>query len=67
MLDEAQREAEARGEVWWLSEILRLQAVADRRFGTGSEEARLLDAAEQLATVQGAQLVLSRIAAIRGA
>jgi DNA-binding SARP family transcriptional activator len=65
LLDAARREAESRHEVWWLSEILRLQAVADRSFGTGSEASRLLDAAERLAVVQGAQLVLTRIAATR--
>jgi hypothetical protein len=64
-LDAAQREAETRGEMFWISEILRLQAVADRRFGGGHLVAKLLDEAERLATSQGALLVLPRIAATR--
>jgi hypothetical protein len=65
VLAEARREAEARHEVWWLAETIRLQALADRRFGDGSRAADLLDAAEQLATRQGALLLLPRIAASR--
>ncbi len=65
LLDDAAREARSRGEVWWLSEILRLRAVADRRFGNGELATKLLDEAEQLATAHGARLVLDRIAATR--
>jgi DNA-binding SARP family transcriptional activator len=64
-LDQARREGEARGEVWWLAETIRLQALADRRFGDGSKAAGLLDEAEALARKQGAQLILSRIDAVR--
>ena len=66
-LDDALREARSRGEVWWLSEILRLRAVADRRFGGGELATKLLDDAEELATVHGARLVLDRIDATRSA
>ncbi len=65
LLAEARREAEARHEVWWLSETIRLQALADRRFGDGSQAVALLDEAEQLATRQGARVILPRIAASR--
>ena len=59
------RLSEYRGEVWWLSETLRLQALADRRFGDGSRADALLDEAEALARKQGAQLIVARIAASR--
>lgn len=65
LLDEAQREAEARGEVWWLSEILRLKAVANHRLGDGELASKLLDEAQQVATAHGARLIQSRIAATR--
>jgi hypothetical protein len=61
----ARHEGESRGEVWWLPETIRLQAVADRMFGDGSQAEALLDEAEALATVQGALVVLPRIAASR--
>jgi hypothetical protein len=51
--------------VWWLSEIVRLQAEADRALGDGSRAVALLDEAEQIATDQGALLVLDRIVASR--
>jgi DNA-binding SARP family transcriptional activator len=65
LLDQSRREAEARGEVWWLAETIRLQAEADLRFGDGSLAAALMDEAEELARNQGALLVLPRIAAMR--
>ncbi|MBI5089691.1 MAG: hypothetical protein HZB15_12780 [Actinobacteria bacterium] len=65
LLDVARRESEARGEVFWLSEIVRLQAVADRRFGDGQRTNALLDEAEQVASTQGCLLVLERIQQMR--
>jgi DNA-binding SARP family transcriptional activator len=65
LLDQSRREAESRGEVWWLAETIRLRAEADLRFGDGSLAAGLMDEAEELATSQGALLVLPRIAAMR--
>jgi DNA-binding SARP family transcriptional activator len=65
LLDQARREAESRGEVWWLSETLRLRAEADLRFGDGSRADELFEAAETLASAQGARLVLTRIGATR--
>jgi predicted ATPase len=65
LLDQARHEAESRGEVWWLAEIGRLRAEADLRFGDGDHANTLLEEAEQLATVQGARLILPRISAMR--
>jgi len=65
VLAQARREGESRGEVWWLAETVRLQALADRAFGDGSQADAWLDAAETLATHQGARIVLPRIAANR--
>lgn len=65
LLQVARAESEARSECWWLAEIIRLQAVADRRFGDGSRADALLDEAERVATEQGAALLLPRIAATR--
>ena len=65
VLAAARREGEGRGEVWWLAETIRLQALADRRFGTGEQAPVLLDEAEALAARQGAGLLLARIAATR--
>lgn len=67
VLAEARREAEQRGELWWLSETIRLQAEADARFGDGDRVAALLDEAESLARRQGARTVLDRIARSREA
>ena len=64
-LAEARREGESRGELWWMPETIRLQALADRRFGGGAAAADLLDEAEALATRLGAGIVLPRIAASR--
>jgi hypothetical protein len=65
LLDQARQEAVQRGETWWLSETLRLSAVADVQFGDGARAAALLDEAEELATMQGARLIRPRIAASR--
>jgi DNA-binding SARP family transcriptional activator len=65
LLEQARSEALARGEVWWLSETVRLQAEADRRWGDGSRAAALLDEAETLAREHGAQLVLARLGTTR--
>lgn len=65
LLERARAEGNSRGEVWWLSETIRLQAEADQRFGDGSRAVDLLDEAESLASTQGAQLILPRIAASR--
>ncbi len=65
LLDQAREEAESRGEVWWLAEIVRLRAEADLRFGDGDQASTLLDEAEELATEQGAVLILPRISALR--
>lgn len=58
----ARAEAEARHEVFWLAETIRLQAFADRAFAGGSRAERLLAEARALATEQGAELVLARLA-----
>jgi DNA-binding SARP family transcriptional activator len=65
LLDQSRREAESRGEVWWLAETIRLRAEADLRFGDGTLAADLMDEAEAMASSQGALLVLPRIAAMR--
>ena len=67
VLAAARAECEQRGEVWWLSEIVRLQAEADRRFAGGERTNALLDEAERIATDQAALLVLDRIARSRAA
>jgi DNA-binding SARP family transcriptional activator len=64
-LAESRREGESRGELWWMPETIRLQALADRRFAGGAATADLLDEAETLATRLGAGIVLPRIAASR--
>jgi hypothetical protein len=51
----------ARGEVWRLSETVRLQAEVDRRWGDGTGAPALLDEAETLAREHGARLVLDRL------
>jgi DNA-binding SARP family transcriptional activator len=61
LLEQARSEALARGEVWWLSETVRLQAEADRRWGDGTRAPALLDEAETLAREHGARLVLDRL------
>jgi DNA-binding SARP family transcriptional activator len=61
----ARREGESRGELWWMPETIRLQALAERRFGDETRVAALLDEAEALATRLGAGIVLPRIAASR--
>jgi hypothetical protein len=65
LLERARAEALARNEVWWLAETLRLSAVADLRFAGGRRAGAWLEEAEQLATAQGATLLLPRIAASR--
>jgi hypothetical protein len=65
LLAQAREECETRGEVWWLSEIVRLQGEADRRLADGTRAAAFLDEAERIATEQGALLVLDRIVASR--
>jgi DNA-binding SARP family transcriptional activator len=65
LLDAARAEAEARGEVWWLAETIRLRAEVARRAGEPARAAALLDEAEALATTQGAGVVLARISAGR--
>ncbi len=62
LLEQARREALDRGEVWWLPEILRLQAVADQRFADGRRSADLLREAAELATAQGNLLLARRVA-----
>ena len=64
-LAQARLEGESRGELWWMPETIRLQALAERRFGDGARSAALLDEAEALATRVGAGVVLPRIAASR--
>jgi hypothetical protein len=61
LLEVARHECESRGEVFWLSEIVRLQAEADVRFCGGHRAAALLDDAERIARAQGCRLVLDRI------
>jgi hypothetical protein len=64
-LAQARREGESRGELWWMPETIRLQALAERRFGDRARAAALLDEAESLASRLGAGIVLPRIAASR--
>ena len=61
VLTRARVEAETRGEVWWLGEILRLLAACDRTFGDGTRADALLQQALQLVTEQGAHLLRARI------
>lgn len=67
MVQRARHEAESRGEVWWLAEIARLQAVAAARFGDASNVPALLDEAERIAAGQGAHLLRARAAETRAA
>jgi hypothetical protein len=64
-LAQARREGESRGELWWIPETIRLQGLAERRFGDEARATALLDEAEAVATRLGAGLVLPRIAASR--
>ena len=48
-----------------MPETIRLQALAERRFGDEARATALLDEAEALATRLGAGIVLPRIAASR--
>jgi hypothetical protein len=64
-LAQARQEGESRGELWWMPETIRLQALADRHFGGGQSAVVLLDEAQALATRLGAGIVLPRIAASR--
>jgi DNA-binding SARP family transcriptional activator len=61
----SREEAERSGEVWWLSETIRLQALIERRFGDPSRFEPLLDEAEAIARDHGAAGVLERIVATR--
>lgn len=54
--------ATGRGEVWWLAEITRLQALADATLGDGTRVLTLLDEAATIAGSQGAALLSARIA-----
>jgi hypothetical protein len=65
LLETAAAEARSRGERWWLAETMRLQALADRRFGDGRRADDLLAEAEELARRQGATLLVQRLAARR--
>ena len=67
LLETADAEARSRGERWWLAETMRLQALADRRFGDGRRADDLLAEAEALARRQGATLLVERLAAQREA
>lgn len=67
LLASAEERARSRGEVFWLAEVLRLRAVADRRFADGSRAAELLDEAESLASRQGANLLVERTLPSRAA
>lgn len=67
LLDTARTEAEGRGEVWWLSEIVRLRAAAERAFGDPARAELLLDEAAVIAAEQGAGVVEQRIVADRAA
>ena len=57
--------ASRRGEIWWIAETMRLQALADRAVRRRAQAVAWLDAAEALATRLGAGIVLPRIAASR--
>ncbi len=67
VLAEARSEGERRGEVWWLAETIRLQALADLHLGDGSRAIALLDEAAELAERQGVRLISARIEATRTA
>ncbi len=63
----AREEAERSGEVWWLAETLRVEALIEHRFGDRTAVAALLDDAEALARRQGAHSIAARIAVSRAA
>jgi hypothetical protein len=49
--------------VGWLAETLRVRAQAERRFGDAALAGELLAEARRVATEQGAQLLVDRLAA----
>ena len=49
-LAQARRQGESRGELWWMPETIRLEGLAERRFGDEARAVALLDEAEALAT-----------------
>jgi hypothetical protein len=57
----ARRHAESRGEVWWLAETVRLQALAEQRFGAAERGAELMAEARALAERHGTRIVLARL------
>ncbi len=62
VLAQARGDAETRHETWWLAETIRLQALADERFGDGTAAPGWRREAAQLAAAQGAALVVQRLA-----
>jgi DNA-binding SARP family transcriptional activator len=65
LLDEAERDARARHELWWTPEVLRLRALTVARTGDVGAAAAWLDRAAALADEQGSILLAARIAASR--
>jgi DNA-binding SARP family transcriptional activator len=61
VLGVARRHAESRGEVWWLAETVRVQALAEQRFGTAERGAELMAEARALAERHGTRIVLARL------
>ena len=61
VLERARQHALVRGEVWWLSETVRLQALADTRFRGGRRADEFLDEARRLAQQHSARIVLERL------
>jgi DNA-binding SARP family transcriptional activator len=57
----ARGHAESRGEVWWLAETVRLQAVAEQRFGSPEQAAARFHEARRLAERHGTRIVLHRL------
>jgi hypothetical protein len=66
LLQRARADALARDEVWWLAEIVRLQALAEERFGSHERAVELIDEARKIAESQAAALLVERIAATSG-
>jgi hypothetical protein len=65
LLRAAHAQAIARHEVWWLAEIVRLQALTENRYGRREQAIELIEEARTIAEDQHATLLLERIAATR--
>lgn len=61
VLERAHDESSGRGEIWWLAETLRLQALVAEDRGDRARATHLLEEARMLAHRQGALLILRRL------